>query len=126
MEDLKSCPFCGGDASIGDSGDYHFVNCAECLATTNLLTIDAMQYTKEEAAERWNTRPESAELLTLQDRYNAQEKVNQALIDALKANDEYLKHFISITNETILGEKSFNALVALSAQTEAALLAAGE
>ena len=36
--EIKNCPFCGGEARIGYNTDGHFVNCTECLASTNILT----------------------------------------------------------------------------------------
>ncbi len=53
---LKPCPFCGGEAGIGTGPRHFFVNCVECLASTNLLTPEGLVTTKEEAAELWNNR----------------------------------------------------------------------
>ncbi len=74
MEDLKNCPFCGSeniDESIGLNGGHiqaYYIECINCAASSEMFVE------KEKAIKAWNTRPESAELLTLQDRYNAQEK----------------------------------------------------
>lgn len=57
---LLDCPFCGGIPSLGKGIGYTFVNCGECLASTNVLTADAMQYTDEEAAELWNKRTDNS------------------------------------------------------------------
>lgn len=56
---LLTCPFCGGEAEIGSVEEYiethYFVNCVECLASTNVL-VNSHMTTKEEAIELWNTR----------------------------------------------------------------------
>jgi len=58
-ESLKSCPFCGGEAEIGDVYPYEhnpFVACASCPA-------EITQATLSEAIAAWNTRarPEPSE-----------------------------------------------------------------
>lgn len=53
MEDLKSCPFCGGKADIigGKTEDeVAWVVCKQCYAES------ATHYSKEEAAKAWNRR----------------------------------------------------------------------
>ena len=60
-DELKPCPFCGGDASIGNGlkghdGDYYFVNCTDCLASTNLLIVEGNELTRDAAIAAWNTR----------------------------------------------------------------------
>lgn len=56
---LLSCPFCGGDASFGECHTTkpitYFVNCVECLASTNQLS-PCIGLPKEEAARDWNQR----------------------------------------------------------------------
>lgn len=62
MSELLPCPFCGGEASIGEgslslNGDrYYFVNCADCLASTNILIPESAPYTKQMATKYWNRR----------------------------------------------------------------------
>ena len=76
MEELKPCPFCGGEAEIGDHITYVYVGkhikCTKCLARGGFTLIDApmmskngaldesTRYTTEEAIERaieaWNRR----------------------------------------------------------------------
>lgn len=53
-DELKPCPFCGGEAAIGATLKGEFVNCVECLASTNVLLQDAT--TKAEAVAAWNRR----------------------------------------------------------------------
>lgn len=56
-DELLPCPFCGGEAAYGKTlGDpaHHFVNCVDCLASTNRLT--GCGDSKENAMESWNNR----------------------------------------------------------------------
>jgi Lar family restriction alleviation protein len=77
MSELKPCPFCGGEASIGksslsSSGDnYYFVNCTECLSATNHLVPESAPYTEKMAIEAWNTRtPDNEALLAQVEEYH--------------------------------------------------------
>ena len=56
MSELLPCPFCGGPADFGVSRQFSFVNCIECMASTDVLLGDGAKYTKEEAAASWNAR----------------------------------------------------------------------
>lgn len=56
MVDLKPCPFCGGKAEIGTGPGYSFVNCTDCMASTDILLAENWKYTALEAADRWNMR----------------------------------------------------------------------
>lgn len=51
-EELKPCPFCGGEAELHDNpeGDTFFVMCASCDASTEASTTSAG------AIKPWNTR----------------------------------------------------------------------
>ena len=55
MEELKKCPFCGGEAEIYKSFDYvskYRVECTKC-------EMYSQNYNKlEEAIEAWNSRVE--------------------------------------------------------------------
>lgn len=51
MEELKKCPFCGGEAKIVGYSLFWIV-CEECLTET------AGFATKEEAIKAWNRRVE--------------------------------------------------------------------
>lgn len=51
VEELKPCPFCGGEARINQYLDSLFwVRCFECGAEIQAFS------TEEEAAKLWNTR----------------------------------------------------------------------
>lgn len=49
--ELKSCPFCGGEARRGENKDFgHLVYCKKCLARTTFYK------SKGAAARAWNRR----------------------------------------------------------------------
>lgn len=56
IKDLKSCPFCGGEAEITKWHEGYFVECREqrCGGT------NGAHVTKKSAIEAWNTRAEGA------------------------------------------------------------------
>lgn len=58
--ELLPCPFCGGDAAYGGDGKTWFVNCADCLVSTNILIDAVAPETKEHAAAAWNRRADLA------------------------------------------------------------------
>ena len=53
-EDLKPCPFCGGEAELVKAhffgGDLYAGRCGNCAATSEF------EATKEEAVDKWNRR----------------------------------------------------------------------
>lgn len=51
MEELKRCPFCGGEAKI-EGYKIFWATCKECTTETKVFD------TKEEAIEAWNRRVE--------------------------------------------------------------------
>lgn len=53
--ELKPCPFCGGEAAFGANScqGFEYVRCVSCKARTW-----SCYNTKEQAAEAWNTRAE--------------------------------------------------------------------
>ena len=55
MDELKSCPFCGGEAKVVDHGGFFTVGCTnlDCAAT-----IDLLEPSEESAAADWNRRAE--------------------------------------------------------------------
>ena len=59
MEELKPCPFCGGEAEVTDEDSYGFSNgdwfvcCNECHT---YLGFDSQYETPQEAIEAWNRR----------------------------------------------------------------------
>ena len=58
-DDLKPCPFCGGEAEVTDEDSYGFsdgdwfVCCTECHT---YLGFDSQYETPQEAIEAWNAR----------------------------------------------------------------------
>lgn len=60
MNELKPCPFCGGEAQFargfdhGDIGAIRWVSCTRCGA----MTRSKLYKTEKEAAVAWNTRAE--------------------------------------------------------------------
>lgn len=51
-EQLKHCPFCGGEASIVEGSDSGvFAGCSNCCSCTEFFK------TKNEALKAWNARP---------------------------------------------------------------------
>jgi len=54
IDKLKPCPFCGGEAGLGKGKDGPFVNCTECLVSTNVLV--PLAQTIDEAIGEWNRR----------------------------------------------------------------------
>lgn len=60
MNDLKPCPFCGGEADCNnvafEKGNKKMwaVECIECGVVSNFF------YTEEKAIEAWNRRAENA------------------------------------------------------------------
>lgn len=49
MDELKPCPFCGGEAELSKSG-LRFAFCVECYAKTDHMK------TLDDAAKAWNKR----------------------------------------------------------------------
>jgi Lar family restriction alleviation protein len=64
MENLKPCPFCGGEAIISGSEEQtaYFVSCTTCDAQTAVITSADYGKVKEKAAATWNNRAELAGL----------------------------------------------------------------
>lgn len=55
-EKLKPCPFCGGDAEIGDHRASVYVECTECGATSAEIMAHIDYCAKDIAIEKWNER----------------------------------------------------------------------
>lgn len=53
MDELKPCPFCGGEAKVVDHGGFFTVGCTnlDCAAT-----IDLLEPSEENAVADWNRR----------------------------------------------------------------------
>lgn len=60
MEELKPCPFCGGEAKIFTPTISTYIMCKECKASTNLYSQS------EEAIEAWNRRYNDGRIKNLQ------------------------------------------------------------
>lgn len=68
MEQLKPCPFCGGESEVCISEEHHgmdgwyrvaFVRCKECRCRTPQYAIDGFygcKTTEQDAIEAWNRR----------------------------------------------------------------------
>lgn len=50
-DELKPCPFCGGEAEITKNEMRVWVHCTKCYSDTNLYQ------TQKEAVDAWNLRP---------------------------------------------------------------------
>ena len=54
LDELKSCPFCGGKAKLEDMGYPHHVFCTKCFAR-----VTGQGYAEEgeqDAIRKWNSR----------------------------------------------------------------------
>jgi Lar family restriction alleviation protein len=49
-EELKPCPFCGGESELGKDENLYYVRCQECLTETKVYDNDY------EAIAAWNRR----------------------------------------------------------------------
>lgn len=59
MTTLLPCPFCGGEASTGQGKAYFFVNCIDCMASTDVLLAESREWSKAEAIAAWNRRAQT-------------------------------------------------------------------
>ena len=58
IEQLKPCPFCGGDAVKNQIARHNFmVGCSKCHAS-----VSAKWCTQELAIEAWNNRPSNTQM----------------------------------------------------------------
>ena len=75
-EELKRCPFCGGEATLCDYGkEWFYIVCGDCGVVTDHVSAE------EIAVRIWNTRP-------VEDRLKAE---NEALIRHVKGLTARLK-----------------------------------
>lgn len=60
MEELKKCPFCGGEAEVSfyKSTESWYVECALSKGSCATIPCTYPYSTKEEAIEAWNRRAE--------------------------------------------------------------------
>ncbi len=56
-EELKPCPFCGGDAFLHESDEFWYVSCNHCINQTTHFYNG-----KDIVIDRWNTRVDDAKL----------------------------------------------------------------
>lgn len=66
-DELKACPFCGGEAFIREDSSHStafFVGCSDWDCFGNMM----WDQTEAEARRKWNTRAESAEVIALRER----------------------------------------------------------
>ena len=57
MDELKQCPFCGGEAIFCSAFmDYAFVKCRKCGAKTDNIALSYEYSAKDVAIEAWNRR----------------------------------------------------------------------
>lgn len=54
-EELKPCPFCGGEANLHKSDEFWYVACNECVNQTTHFYNG-----KDIVIQRWNTRNDRA------------------------------------------------------------------
>ena len=63
MNELKPCPFCGGEAEIFEDYEiitkYVTVRCSKCFAKIQNVTASIYFCAEDKAIEMWNTRAES-------------------------------------------------------------------
>jgi len=62
MNDLKPCPFCGGEAIVEIGTKSKIVFCTRCKARTNRFAEYNEEKNAEKAVEAWNRRREIKEL----------------------------------------------------------------
>lgn len=82
-EELKHCPFCGGNGSYSNAGFGFIVKCRKCGSKTSI------QESGKEAAEAWNTRQIENELVEKIEKLEAenvrlQRKLNESIDDNYK------------------------------------------
>ena len=83
MAILKSCPFCGGEATLNDNENgriYSYVKCRECGAKSKLIKVSAEYSSDEKVVEKWNTR-------TNEKKYKATRSALNS--EMLNSNSEY-------------------------------------
>lgn len=67
-EELKPCPFCGGEADVVCRGFYKVAKCITCGAEGRHFNGDTSDYPHNapvEAAAAWNQRTDSAQISAL-------------------------------------------------------------
>lgn len=70
-EELKPCPFCGGEAEYhfdkGQTGEvYGWVGCNQCDAMSCHIDVRSMQPEETHPIDAWNTRADEARIAALE------------------------------------------------------------
>ena len=95
MDDLKPCPFCGGEdvEHLPDGFGNWLVGCVTCD-----YRIQCVDCTEEEAIRYWNTRPaedkKNYDLKALNFIYNKQAEAWENEIERLKAENAELRYIV--------------------------------
>lgn len=58
-DELKKCPFCGGEAELShtyEAGKFSFVICVQCGVRIRLIPISYEYSSDKEAIKAWNER----------------------------------------------------------------------
>lgn len=95
-EELKACPFCGGDAVLGNErkGDsvYFGVKCFDDGCYLGVMPEGGLWITATQAVSAWNTRHDSEELRRLREENKRQratlEKIYDVSSNTLEVNLE--------------------------------------
>ncbi|MDX1473345.1 MAG: Lar family restriction alleviation protein [Reinekea sp.] len=79
-DELKPCPFCGGEAGFEYDSGMVYIECDDCFATTGLFM------SQDIAAKKWNTRaqPTIADYLKANEAMLTKTKAKMVSIDSLK------------------------------------------
>lgn len=62
MDELKACPFCGGEAKCVTylrNKEYIYIECKDCEAQAKAFPESVHYSAEEKAIEAWNRRAES-------------------------------------------------------------------
>lgn len=57
MEELKPCPFCGGEATLYNDGVLKYIYCTNCGCRTTRFDW----YDKKRMVQKWNRRASDAD-----------------------------------------------------------------
>ena len=111
MSDLRKCPFCCGEASLGEghSGGstgnekYIFVNCVECLMSNDMIA-NMQEFDEEMAIEHWNNRSNAMVALPSASDNTRSDEI--ALIEScIKVLRKYMSEEYAIVYEKVLNER---------------------
>lgn len=83
-DELKPCPFCGGEAAIKQDVSHStafFIGCQDWECFGNMMWDEA----ETAARHKWNTRTEAAEVLTLREREARLVEALREIVDPIAA-----------------------------------------